>query len=488
MKHLLVAVMIFCGHAALSQATSDPKLTTEQLRADFLHFCTALQQAHPAMYRYTTKASFDSLFTSTQLRLNQPMTRHEFYKTMTPLLVALRDGHVKWIVPGRDQHYPFFNDRLFPLRLYFKKDRAWIAGSYGKSQLPAGAEVLSINGQAISVIMNKLLPSITFADGATITGKYHDLNHFFSGYYATYVEAPTTFEISYQIDQEQKKETIPAVSYEDITSQSEENNRPDEAFQLAFDESTRTAYLTIKRFWTVKGEKSFDAFLEQTFAQIKSNECKNLVLDLRDNEGGEEKYGIALYRYLAQKPFNYYEHISVHQKEPFGFPAYVSKLYRMLRWLVVKKGENGYEFTAQRGLKIQKPKQNAYSGKLYVLINGSSFSVTTEFAARVHADKRGTFIGQETGGAYEGNNSGIFAITQLPNSKIDLGIPMFGFYMADLPENLEKGQGIRPEFEVVPDIDDVLKNYDPALEFTRRLIPLGHASAKALSKPGSVPK
>lgn len=445
-------------------------LTTSQLQADFDRFRIALQEAHPAPFRYTAKSTYDSLMAVTQSSLNHPMSQQEFYVAMAPLLVALRDGHIKWIVAGQDQHYPFHTDTLFPLKLYFLQNKAWVVGSYSQEPAPAGAEVLAIDGQPMAAIIEKLLANSIFADGTTSNGKYEDLNHFFSGYYATYFEAPANFEIKYRTADAETTVRIAPVPLEAIRKYERAHQTADQEARLDFDESTHTALLTIKRFWTGKDEPSYKKFLAQAFQQIKARNCNSLILDLRDNEGGEEKYGIKLYRYLAQRPFRYYDHISVRQKKALSFPAYTSKLYRMLRGLVVKKRGDGYQFTAQRGLKTQKPQRNAFGCKLYVLFNGGSFSVTTEFAARVHADRRGTFIGQETSGAYEGNNSGIFAITQLPHSKIDLGVPLFGFYMADLPDNLQKGQGIRPDHVVIPSIEDILTGQDRAMHRARQLI------------------
>lgn len=128
LRYLLCLLLLVC-----SLATQGQTLTPEHLQADFARFRTALYEVHPAMYRYTPKARLNSLFAATAAHLNRPTTRHEFYVAMTPQLVALRDGHIKWIVPGRDEHYPFFMESLFPLKLYFREDRAWVIGNYGST-------------------------------------------------------------------------------------------------------------------------------------------------------------------------------------------------------------------------------------------------------------------------------------------------------------------------------------------------------------------
>ncbi|MVM37073.1 peptidase S41 [Spirosoma sp. HMF3257] len=481
MKSILITTFL---SLLLNQAIFGQTLTPEQLQADFSRFRTALNEVHPEMHRYTPKPVFDSLFTVTAARLNQPMTQHEFYVAMTPLLVALRDGHIKWIVAGRDEHYPFFTDKLFPLKLYFLGEKAWIVGNYGAGTVPNGAEVVAINGKPMKQIIQSLLPNMTFADGNRVGGKLEDLNRYFSGYYATYIEAPNAYEVTYLVGREAKNVTLSPVTEQTIKAYVEAHKAaPQKPFRLTFTEP-KTAIMTIERFMGDKKEQDFKQFLHNAFREINDKGVQHLVLDLRDNEGGEESWGVLLYSYLAEKPFRYYDHIRVRQKKKYSFPAWTSKLYRVLKGLAVKKREDAFVFTWHRGLGITKPKPNAYHGKLYLLLNGNSFSVTTEFAARVHTDQRTqpgkvTCIGQESGGGYKVNSSGIFAITQLPNSKIDLGIGMFGFNMANVSANPYSDRGIIPDHLVEPTADDLLNQRDRVMDYALKLI---QSHKRSLSK------
>ena len=233
--------------------------------------------------------------------------------------------------------------------------------------------------------------------------------------------------------------------------------------------------MTIDQFYGNKKEQDYNQFLRNSFRELSDRKIQNLVLDLRDNEGGEESWGVLLYSYLTNKPFRYYDHISVRQKKSYSFPAWTSKLYRMAKCMAVKKRGDGYVFTWHRGLRITKPKADAFQGTLYVLINDASFSVTTELAARIHADRQtrsggATFVGQETGGGYKLNSSGVFTITQLPNAKIDLGIGMFGFHMANVSAYPYSDRGIIPDHIVEPTADDILHHRDPVMQYTLKLI------------------
>jgi len=95
--------------------------------------------------------------------------------------------------------------------------------------------------------------------------------------------------------------------------------------------------------------------------------------------------------------------------------------------------------------------------------------VTAEFAAVTHYLKRATFIGEETWGAYYSNNSGTFVIVTLPNSRLNVGIPMLAYYTAvkDYPA---PDRGIIPDYEVRSTVQDILNGKDAVLDFTLQLI------------------
>jgi hypothetical protein len=74
---------------------------------------------------------------------------------------------------------------------------------------------------------------------------------------------------------------------------------------LALDlKDSGVAVLTVGRFDT-KASK-FRLFLENSFAEINRNQCRALIIDLRNNGGGEDGNGAALYSWLTNKPFSYY--------------------------------------------------------------------------------------------------------------------------------------------------------------------------------------
>ena len=87
----------------------------------------------------------------------------------------------------------------------------------------------------------------------------------------------------------------------------------------------------------------------------------------------------------------------------------------------------------------------------------------------MHNNRRATFIGEETGGAYYGNNSGVFAIVSLPNTKLTMGIPLMAYY-SNVSGYPYKDRGILPDHTVTNSVSDVLQKRDATLEYTLKFI------------------
>ena len=57
-------------------------------------------------------------------------------------------------------------------------------------------------------------------------------------------------------------------------------------------------------------------------------------------------------------------------------------------------------------LGMHQPKPISFNGEIVFLIDELSFSATADFCAIAKSNNRGVLIGEETGGAYYGNNAG----------------------------------------------------------------------------------
>lgn len=109
-----------------------------------------------------------------------------------------------------------------------------------------------------------------------------------------------------------------------------------------------------------------------------------------------------------------------------------------------------------------------FKGNVYVLINGLSFSVTTEFCAIAQSNHRAVFIGEETGGGFYGNTSGRFIDVSLPYSSITIHIPAVKYSMS-VNYKKNKDRGIIPDYQVIPTMKDLVEKNDTVLNFALKL-------------------
>jgi len=450
-----------------SSARSQKVFTPAELKQDFSILRKALEEAHPGLYRYNSREKIRSEWAKIERQLNKGMTELEFFRLVNPFIAGIGDGHTKFHRDGKpDDYYAFFEDGYFPFQLYFRDRKAYVLRSYVQDAvLTAGTEIKSINGRNMEDVLQQLFRQV-LADGEVTSWKYEELSDQFAGYYATFLGSSKEFRIVYkEVMGKKGKLTVRGIKKSEIVKQPAAN----EGFQLTYP-ADKVALLRIAVFQEAT-EGGFASFLSTAFAEIKAKGITSLIIDLRGNEGGTDAFGFELYSYLALKPFRYYDRFTTASDGNFSFLQYASlpPQFDYLKQFIVKVG-NEYRFTAKEGLDVQQPKADAFQHNVYILQNGRSFSVTSEFAAIARENGRAVFIGEESGGTFQGNNSGAFAIVKLPNTKIGLAVPLLGYYMHLSPKNANARGGVPVDHTLRPTVNDLLKNRDVVLEKALQLI------------------
>jgi C-terminal processing protease CtpA/Prc len=210
--------------------------------------------------------------------------------------------------------------------------------------------------------------------------------------------------------------------------------------------------------------------LKKAFQELEEKNTRHLIIDLRDNGGGDDAYGKILFQHLIDKPFQYYAHLRMNRSE-FSFLEHTNvppDQGKQLATRLKKNDEGTYDLLFHPNLGEQKPIPPMFKGKVYVLINGNSFSGTGECTSLMHFHQVATFIGEECGAGYYGNTSGFMPLLTLPNTQIRVRIPMLRYTMAvsGYPED----RGIIPDYPISPTIEDLMNEKDTVMEFTLDLI------------------
>lgn len=478
-------------------------LQPSQLKADYALFRKALEEAHAGIYRWTTKRELDAEFVRTEARLTLPMTILEFRSALLHVLGAIKSGHTSIHTYQGDETSTVLNSAsLFPLALMFESNRAIVVLNQGfDARVKPGMEVLAINGEPLATILRGMRPQQS-QDGDIPTSRTYCLgvarsfhrvrtpgHTGFAEAYRMFIGNPASFRTTLRDPRTHSTVVVDLMGVTNAEAAVNEERNPvnrdvlrgikvlqseGETRSIRYLEDESTAILRIPSF------RTDNAFLAKTFADLQAKSTRNLIIDLRGNGGGRDGAVPALYSYLAAKEFRVYKKIHVTTIAPSfrrytdrdftaatGFPEFSPDSGFLKRdpqggWLLDERKSGNHTY---------QPAASAFSGAVYVLMDAGSFSATADFLATAAFHKRAAFIGEESGGTAEGNQSGVLIGLTLPESQLHIGIPIYEYVNA--VDGFEHARGTMPTFAVAQTIDDLVDARDTPLAFARALIRAG---------------
>jgi C-terminal processing protease CtpA/Prc len=457
------------------------KHSTKSLLEDFRVFRGALEESHAGIYWYRTKVEMDKYFDDALHAIDHEMTELEFYRILSPLISKIGCGHT-WIAttdPTQDKIWE--EEGVLPLKLKFIQRKAYCLENNSTDSLSilTGQEILSINDYSIDSLLS-LSNRFSPGDGFIEIGKIKILDNVFNQFYSLFIGLPEEYVI--KIKNGGKVETVvmkavPLKEVEAISKRRYSKKPPAEINNLnVVLLPDRVAVLTVKEFadWRINNiMKDFSDQLRQCFQKIDSAKIKSLVIDLRDNDGGNEKYGLLLYSYLTNKEFVGYKQID------FRTTRFTYRRYSTTSWLQYmffktllkhkKVNDTTYLLTNDKATKVHAPSEFGFRGKTFILINRGTFSTASDFAALAHSNNAAIFVGEETGGSYHGNTSNYTLLITLPTTKIRVNVPL-ARYQTDVEEKVNFGRGVTPHHTVHYSIDDILGKVDRDMEAVFALI------------------
>lgn len=471
---------------------------------DFIYI--KLQQLHPKLYWYISKEDLDYKFDSLKTTITKPLTSFEFYQKLSPVIANVRQGHLFVSPPQKiftrqetqvitkKGNGPFsqFDFELFDNKLYVVRNK-----SYDKS-IKIGTEVLAINGiqtQDLLMKYNKWFAS----DGFNQTYKRNAASRKFSTFYT--FENGILDSICYHF---KYQDTLKIVSIKRKVIDTTETNKKQSkkklnAFEKAkikadekqksifgYDVNTKiynrnlrfiekdSSIAIIKILSFMEGD--FRTFYKESFSKIDWYKSKNLIIDLRDNGGGRLNEIAYLYSYLSDSTFVFVDESQVTTKTSLFHADYFkggslgikalkiifSPLYYGYTFFSVHKNNDG-KYYQSINTKPHKVSHDAFKGKIYILINGGSFSASSIISSNLKSSKRAVFVGEETGGAFNGTIAGNMPTIKLPKSNIAVRMGLKA--IVPYHKTTLEGRGIFPDVTIIPTIEDRIKGIDPEMNW-----------------------
>jgi hypothetical protein len=446
---LIVGLGVLVSGVPVSARSAPRAHATHELAGDLRQMRNLLESRHPALYAFTDRRTFDSLFVQARGLIDRPMTSREFYQVVAPIVARVGCGHT--VLTMAADSLTAYADRFLPLRLFILGDRAFVrevvVAADDRQDVPApGAELMAINDITVSELLARMRAAIS-ADGGNDGWKTALLNgSTLYDLYALLFGFPEAFELTFRPAAPgawgrvgPRRASLPAVSRRAVTDRlvgtgvNDSTTTGDPHIDFTLDKRKDTAVLTIRTFAYYRSREKFYAIIDGVFDRLRATGCRNLILDLRGNSGGDPFCAAHLLAYLAPAPVPYFARV---------YPSYAPL--------------------------AESPSlpENRFRGSLYTLIDGGCFSSTGHLCALFKSHEIGTFIGSDTGATYECNDAA--RTDTLTATGLRLRVARVTYTVA--VENMPRGKGVSPRHAVEPSIHDILLGRDPAMELAWSLI------------------
>lgn len=484
----ILLLLLFSGTGKPQSIQSSKTLTPSELLKDFEILKGVLLNYHPGLYRFQDSSTVAKLFNNAEQQLTRDLSLSEAYLIFSKFTASLKCGHTfcSFYNQSSSTKDSLFNKKdkvpftffLFDKKMFIEKNVSDV------EELKRGTEILEINNVPVATIIDSLIQYVK-GDGNNNLKRLNDLNLSGLGKFEAFdifyplLFPPINNSYSLKVKQPDKpnifKININPISrierFELIEKKyGKQPSTLDDlwSFKLLNNE---TGYLKIGTFVTNKLTIDWKNFLNNAFDELNKKNIKNLIIDIRGNEGGDDEVNLVIGKKLAKKQIEFpaFKELLRYEKVSDEFRPYLNtwdnSFYNRSGQLI--KLENGfYTWKKDRGNSIIKQNSKAFQGNTYLLVDAANSSATFFLTAGLQRNKIATIVGSETGGNLKGTNGGQLFFLWLPNSKIEIDIPLIGYY----PMTEQPDKGINPDIEISLNFSDILSNQDIVLEKTLELI------------------
>jgi hypothetical protein len=455
-----------------------PRFKPAQLLEDFQIARRALEEGHSGIYRYTPKHRLDEIFDQAARSLDRPMDAVEFYRVLAPAVNNIKCGHTAVVLPEDLRNELNTSAPLLPLRVRVLAKKPCVFRDYSSDDHRlAGMEIRSINLVPASRIVQTMMAAAS-GDGDVETSRQTRIGDLrFTTLLISMLGLKSPYHLSLW-DPKAKREVnatlqgMPLPKLQEISRASYPQDLPSgRSAEITYLDDGKIARMNIyafSGFSDLEKKKGLRVFFKESFEELQGKQTRALILDLRNNGGGEDELGKLLLSYLIDEPFKYYEDL-VANNDTFSFMKYTNQPnFKAPERMFNRSPDGKLHMVGHPNWGTNQPSKPTFTGKVYILINGGSFSATSEFSSHAHYRKRATFIGEESAGGYYGNSSGFSPLVKLPNTQLGVVVPVVTYYMA-VSGYKPVSRGIVPDHPIVHTIDDLIAGKDRDLELALML-------------------
>lgn len=401
-----IAAFLSLAVAAAAAPPPERRFEPQVVKADFAELYARLAASHFDLYARRPKRDYDALFQTMIASFDRPMTSTEVRVAFQKFMAFGRVAHANIAFPS--DAYGTFRDgggRAFPVSVRVKAGRLFVVDSGGTGSVAAGEEIVALNGQAASLWLPRLGAHVS-ADNDYMRDTL--LENRFSQLLWLELGAPEQFKLKLR---DGREVLVPARTRAEMRAAAGQT----QALELDWDARTfrmigSVGYLRPGPFynndpnapdmWDVT---RFRTFIDASFEALLKSQARALVIDLRDNPGGDNSFSDLMVAWYATAPFRFCRDFRIkvseaavasNAKRVAAAPGDTQGISAKFAAAYAKR-RIGEVFSFE--IPVAAPRAGArFTGKVYLLVNRHSYSNTVQVAALSQDYRFATIVGEET--------------------------------------------------------------------------------------------
>jgi len=467
-RHMLAAASaaMLSTHQSLRAA---PSLGERNADADIVRRVLAL---HPGVYRYQSPRELEARLGAFTRDYVAATSIEEQFLHLSAFMAMIRCGH--------SQCNPYNQKKavvqaLFerPARLPFEFD--WIGGRMivlsdrSGHGLPAGTEIRAIDGEAAPHLLRRLVPYAR-ADGGNDAKRVaqmamRNIDRFETfDIYQGLIRAPRggVFRIRYRTPNGRSGEGEFAALTPDQRRSTRHTLETDGTSEPFWTWQMRggIAVVTMPSWVMYNSKWDWENWLKDRLDSLSG--AKGLVIDLRENEGGNECGNFILAR-LSERDirFHGYRQLVRYRRTPAALDPVLDtwdESFRTIGENARDLGNGFFELGIEDSdtIPVAAPRLTL---PVAALVGPVCSSATFSFARRARESGLVRLFGEQSGGNLRGINGNGYFFVRLPGTGLEFDMPIIGNF-AQTPQ---PDRGVLPDVAVKPTAADIAAGRDPCL-------------------------
>ncbi len=444
-------VQVPSTHVALPPEQFGRTFTTEEIEAEVDDLLDICEDVHPDLYFHASREDVERARDEFIASIDAPLTRVELQPRLARLAAHFGDGHTNVGMPWEEWWAHAEAGRVFPC------DVAWDGHTLrvrrtsvysADGSFAPGARILSIAEHPAADLFTAFMQERsgeTAAFRADQTERTFPLHLWMSG-----IEAPYSVRFEPAAPGSTPADIhLPGMAWGSV-ARGAGNSGNGAAWSLTrLDDGA--AHLRLRSLTDLD---AFEDFLAATFGELSDDPPTGLIVDLRENGGGDSRLGDALLDHLSDEPWR--QHLRKEWKVSARYKQFLRRFApAWLRWLPLQylhadtrklwgtpEGELAvfdYELTQPTDEPLR------YRGPTVFLIGPGTFSSATSLAAAVKDHRLALLMGRPTGGL-PGGYGEVYPF-DLPRTGLAVSVSSARFVR---PSGATTGRGVQPDIVVPP--------------------------------------